>query len=148
MNVDLLHIDGTSKCDEVTKCVFGHCQKHNLVNCYDLFPSKSFISYANEALGHFSLLDSFFSSKPASVADLGVVEPDCNFSDHLPILTVFQMQLKEDSSTNKPLSGNIDGHFSTIELLRWDHADIISYYEFCRINLMPILSVADNIYDS
>ena len=130
--------------NNVVKCVTEHCIQHNLANCYELFPDKKFTSYINESLGHASLLDYFLFTKPNDISDIFILDPDCNFSDHMPVMAEFWIRAKPFNrvlsdiyGTNKPAS---------IECLRWDHADNVTYYEFCRSNLEPVLVEVNEAY--
>jgi hypothetical protein len=63
-----------------------------------------------------------------------VIDPDINFSDHLPIMSCFkQAQVIDDTSNKQKCASE-----SPIRL-RWDQADLLSYYQFSRIYLEPIL---------
>jgi len=90
---------------------------------------RSLPTYVNNALGHSFSIDYILASCPSSVCDFTVLDPDVNFSDHLPaplkvtLLSSFSASVKK-TSTSRPRSIN-----EVSELyLRWDKADVKSFY--------------------
>jgi len=57
---------------------------HLLIRCVTIFPSRKSVTYVNEALGHDSCIDYILVSNNHDVIDYAVLDPDVNFSDHLP----------------------------------------------------------------
>jgi hypothetical protein len=55
-----------------------------------------------------------------------VIEPNNDFSDHLPILGTFNIPRNSDQSEHLELSIQ----HNTVEppQLRWDHAELLSFY--------------------
>jgi Reverse transcriptase (RNA-dependent DNA polymerase) len=72
------------------------------------------------------------TSSPVHLIGYDVIDPDINYSDHLPILGNFECVLTNNEPSHKSVSK------SPLQL-RWDHADLLSYYQFSRIHLEPIL---------
>jgi hypothetical protein len=79
------------------------------------------------------------SLSPENAISYEVVELDINFSDHLPILGTFTYHTPTLERFNKSNAY----HASASSQLRWDHADLLSFYEFTRGNLVPILDKID-----
>ena len=85
------------------------------------------------------------TSADRSVSKFEVLDPDINFSDHLPLLAIISC-----ANLDRPdLLGN---RFSNPELtasrptqLRWDHGNINSYYYYTGCYLIPISDELDNV---
>jgi exonuclease III len=135
-NVDLCATGATAS------AVNSFLVKYDLV-CTD----KSLIrkpTYVNEALNHESVLDYFFTSDDLKVSNYDVIDPDINFSDHLPITIICE----SDSTDFADRQSNCrSGRHSNNDVtqLRWDHADVVSYYDYTRINLQPVSDDVDNL---
>ena len=69
----------------------------------------------------------------AGNAGYDVIDPDINFSDHLPLFASFVSH--NYAATDTPRTQSV---INTPQL-RWDRADLLSFYEFTRCNLEPIL---------
>jgi hypothetical protein len=100
-------------------------------------------TYVNEALNHESVLDYFFTSDDLNVSNYDIIDPDINFSDHLPITIICEtdsidLNGRQSRCRSDPHSNN------DVTQLRWDHADV-SYYEYTRINLQPVNVDVDNL---
>jgi len=85
------------------------------------------------------------SSCAGDVTSFAVVDPDINFSDHLPLLAVINTQyvvnapgLSRTKGENKPVQN----------LLRWDKADVHAYYKYTGASLSPLLSRLDQMLSS
>ena len=72
-------------------------------------------------------------SSQNQVAGYDVIDPDINFSDHLPLFASFVSHNYVAADTPKTQS------VVTTPQLRWDRTDLLSFYEFTRCNLEPIL---------
>ena len=57
----------------------------SLVRCDDLFPSQKVNTYVNLSLGQCSHIDYILVSNANDVTRFTVLDPDVNFSDHLPL---------------------------------------------------------------
>jgi len=93
-------------------------------------------TFANESRNNFSNID-YIVYNNVSVNNFTVVEPDINFSDHLPICESCVINF---SKLHQPVDNN--RHKSTEQYLRWDHADLLLYYNITitRDYLQPILN--------
>jgi len=79
------------------------------------------------------------TSSSSSVFDFHVLDPDINFSDHLPILSIIDILVeRKDISSNTITAPPIQLQ------LRWDRADLISYYQFTGLYLAPFLTSIQN----
>jgi len=58
-----------------------------LVRCDDLFPSQKVNTYVNLLLSQESRIDYILVSDASYVSQFAVLDPDINFSDHLPLFT-------------------------------------------------------------
>jgi exonuclease III len=66
---------------------------YNVIHCDDLICNTARVSYVNSALGHSSLIDHFFVSNRLRrlIYNCDILSPVNNFSDHLPLLCVFNL---------------------------------------------------------
>jgi len=101
-----------------------------------VFPLRKAATYVNEALRHESCIDYVLVSDPHQVMDYGVVSPDINFSDHLPLAVVMKGSVYDSIDKQK-----CDSKFRPIQLqFRWDKGDFISFYQFTGYFLTPLLA--------
>ena len=121
------------KDDIISNIINSFISEHSLIRCDDLFPASKVATYVNDALGHQSNVDYIVTSSPADIVRYEVLDVDINFSDHLPLLTIFACSATT-LANNRGQSG-----IAPSTQLRWDHADKISYYEFTRCQLQAIL---------
>jgi exonuclease III len=120
--------------DNIACVINSFRTRHSLVRCDDLFSRAKTATYVNEALHHQSCLDYMLVTSSAQVTDYDVIDPDINFSDHLPVVGSFNCVVsgKESNISDRERLAPVQ--------LRWDHADLLSYYNFTRCSLEPILS--------
>ena len=132
MNVDL------NECCFVSKLVNEFAEDNGLIRCDKLFPGAYVTTYYNESLICHSNIDFILPSKADSVNYYNVLDPFVNFSDHRPVFVncvCHISQLSCDDARNASYGANV----SEISYLRWDHADLDSYRELCRVYLLSIL---------
>jgi hypothetical protein len=119
--------------DSIANLINSFRTEKSLVRCDDLFPKSKTATYVNSSLNQQSSIDYMLTSSPATVVDYEVIDPDINFSDHLPIFGSF--------ICIPPTARNEYNHTTTDPVqLRWDHADLVSFYHFTRCHLEPILA--------
>jgi len=110
------------KDNEVSRYINNFLTNHSLVRCDILYPNKQESTFVNEPLGHFSVIDYFISDMTEEILDYCVLDPDINLSDHLPIAIRcncnYPFALSAAGVTKEP----------KVKQLRWDHADLLSYY--------------------
>ena len=95
---------------------------HLLIRCDSIFPSRKSVTYVNEALGHKSCIDYILVSNNHDVIDYAVLDPNVNFSDHLPLSAVVKCDVTDGDSKSQCVP-------KTVQLqLRWDKGDVGSFY--------------------
>jgi len=104
--------------------------------CDQLFDCSHKFTYVNDNLHHFSKLD-YFVCNNVNVLLFDVLEPDINFSDHLPIFMVCTADISRNDS-DRPVRCKRSEF--CVEQLRWDHADLTLYYYKTQAGLQPILT--------
>ena len=127
-NVDL---DST---DVVADFVNNFSAGHSLVRCDDLFPRAKTATYINSSLNQQSCIDYILVSSRDQVCAYDVIDPDINYSDHLPLF--ISLTHPSTVSTEEVRKHNV----LTSPQLRWDRADLVSYYDFTRCKLEPLLN--------
>ena len=141
-NVDFSNMKGE------TDFVADFIADRKLFNCYDIYRGRNFVSYFNEALGHVGLLDYFFVSNSSQVLDINVIDPDVNFSDHLPVMLTVCIQ--HNPATVDSYVSHSHCNITKLTTLRWAHADILSYNIITTLDfeLGPLLARAAFLYDN
>jgi exonuclease III len=86
------------------------CSDHNIVNCDSLVLTKNYSTYENDALGHTSTIDHFFTTNSLRQLILSADIWQCanNLCDHKPIFLIFDLLFSLDSSLNgtRPVNKN------------------------------------------
>ena len=119
--------------DIISDFISTFSAEHSLIRCDDLFPRAKTATYVNSSLNLQSCIDYMLVSSQNQVAGYDVIDPDINFSDHLPLFASFVSH--NYAATDTPRTQSV----ITTPQLRWDRADLLSFYEFTRCNLEPIL---------
>ena len=110
-------------------------QDCSLTRCDVLFPTASVNTYVNIALNQESHIDYILTSCSSDVTDFVILDPDINFSDHLPLLVTLEC----DTAFNiRPFTRSTKNAKLSQLQLRWDQADIVSFYNFSRLHLQPL----------
>jgi len=116
---------------------------HNFISCNNLHinVTETEYTYSNEVLGHYSYLDYFVvsSNLSSSILSLKIGCDELNLSDHSPVSMEVKDIINVDykkSISNSNIGVQIP---ETCYHNRWDHADIVGYYESTRIGLQPVL---------
>ena len=128
--------------DTVSRSVCTFAERYALSRCDILFATGCRPTYVNLALNHQSCIDYILVSSGCYVTEFSVVDPDINFSDHLPLYAVMKCGI---SNTNDKIHKQA---ISTQRQLRWDKADIVSYYSYSGLLLDPLLQKLDNALKS
>ena len=135
----------SSNSDGVAKYLNMVIEENDFYRCDVLFNKSGICTYDNIALNNRSAIDYILSSSKDIITAFEIVDPDINFSDHYPLMV--------DCKIPNVRSGKI-GHAiypkctSRIPLLRWDHADLSSYYHYTGRWLQPVLTRLDSINKS
>ena len=82
--------------------------------------------YVNSALNHTSHIDYIRASSDEDVDNFCVLDPDVNFSDHLPLLAVITCSVT--GVDQRQCSFSMRRPKTTTEQLRWDRADLNAIY--------------------
>jgi len=132
--------------DQVAAVVSGFIQSSSLTRCDHLFPSSISATYINTHLNQQSYIDYILTSDPGSLLGFKILDPDINFSDHLPLYATFQLNdiAKDSSNDGRPIDG------ATVRVhkrLRWDKGDRPSYYSYTGV-LEAMICVCDTTIDS
>ena len=135
-NVDL---DGS---DIVARNVLTFADNYDLVRCDELFPNERCPTYVNIALNHESCIDYIIVSSDCLVTNFSVIDPDINFSDHLPLRADIKCLVSSICSKDK--NSTHSGKRMIQRQLRWDQADLASYYFATGDQLSPLLARVDD----
>ena len=93
-----------------------------------VFLSSRQYTYVNESLGHNSVIDYFVCDNNGEILDYCVLDPDINLSVAIRCKSTIQpVLLATDVSQG-----------SRVKQLRWDHADLLSYYNTTMCLLYPL----------
>ena len=118
---------------------FAHsCCLHR---CDEIFPDSKMSTYVNIALGHNSCIDYVLTTCPSDVMNFVILEPDINYSDHLPLLATFNNLDLSEYPVKKPSQATVQ----TLKQLRWDHADLAAYYILTGDQLFPVMRRLDSL---
>ncbi len=98
------------------------CSEYNIVNCDSYVMNSVSFTYENEALGHSSTIDHFFTTNSLRnlIHSADVLRCVNNFSDHRPIFLVFDILLYSDSSWH----GTRPVDKKPMYQVRWDRANL------------------------
>jgi len=115
----------------------------SFLRCDDLFPCQKLPTYVNVALNQQSCIDYVLSSAADNIKSFAVVDPNINFSDHLPLIfeIVISMNLTNVSHSIKT---DVSSNNNTQYQLRWDKANKESYYCYTGTHLSPLVSITDD----
>ena len=124
--------------DNVARSVTHFAECYSLLRCDNLSANNYHPTYVNLALNQQSRIDYILASPDCNVRDFTVVDPDINFSDHLPLFADIKCSVS-------PRNTNKDSHTGlTQKQLRWDQADLASYYYHSGSLLNPLLAKLDD----
>ena len=127
--------------DSISRIISSFVDDCSLLRCDDLFPSGKVPTYVNISLKQQSHIDYILGSSACAFSDFSVIEPDINFSDHLPLFATFKVCL--DSASNKKGIINEKRGSPKQSYLRWDKADRTGYYRYTGDNLAALTTVLD-----
>ena len=108
-------------------------QDCSLARCDVLFPNANVNTYVNVALNKESHIDYILTSCSSDIVGFEVLDPDINFSDHLPLLVTFECEIALNVGQARTCPSK---YVKPTQLqLRWDQADILSFYNFTGYHL-------------
>ena len=125
LNTDL------EKRTDVSSYINNFLTNHSLFIC-DKFSSQRQYTYVNELQGHCSVIDYFLCDADDVILDCRVLDPDLNLSDHLPVV----LRCKCICQPIMPSTDVLQR--SKVKQLRWDHADLLLYYNTTMHLLYPL----------
>lgn len=126
---------------DIASQINSFSSSHSLTRCDLLFNCKN-NTYINPALNNQSSIDYILISDKSIVTHFEILDPDINFSDHVPLLCTANIVRYTSSPTSSP---NNASTCSSVKQLRWDHGDLNSYYYFTGQYLQPIISELDQL---
>ena len=129
--------------DEVARCLTDFINDCLLVRCDDLFPSQKVNTFVNLSLNQESRIDYVLVSDASDVSQFTVLDPDINFSDHLPLFTVLTFPCSSFKATTVNSSNRPDN--LTLPQLRWDKANRDLYYQHTGQCLVPMVDTVDDM---
>jgi len=130
--------------DQAAFLVSRFIRSSSLTRCDHLFPSDIQATYINTQLSQQSFIDYILTSAPNSLLDFKILDPDINFSDHLPLCATFKLHDTANKSDRSPIdSANVRVH----KRLRWDKGDRSSYYSYTSA-LDSLIATCDTVIDS
>ena len=132
------NLDGS---DSVALRLVNFVNQCNLVRCDDLFPSQKVNTYVNLSLNHFNQIDYSLVSAANDVINFTVLDPDINFSGHLPLMIELSFCCDANTNINQKRCNNTCNF--TPPQLRWDKADGDLYYLHTGQKLEPFLPIVD-----
>jgi len=93
------------------------------------------------SLNHSSCIDYILVSAVNDVKSFTVLDPNINFSDHLPLRVDLLIHNNENTLQDTENKNRVDKSTSyTMPQLRWEKADRASYYFYTDQQLQPVLS--------
>jgi exonuclease III len=129
-----------SNCN-ISTCINDFLNDIGLTSCDKLFPVLSGYTYFNEILNHYSIIDYILVSDVKNVLSFEALDIGVNLSDHLPILSVCLCDISVSRCSNKQKKLEVNQ-------MRWDHADLLTYYFNTMHYLQPVLSHIDELDSS
>ena len=121
-NVDL------DSSDAVSHLINNFCHDNSVFRCDNIFGKPKLDTYTNLALNHHSTIDYILTTSTENIINFDILEPDINFSDHLPLMCM--VQIMSDSHTAGTSNCNINCKPHEHIQLRWDRADLNSFYHY------------------
>jgi len=116
----------------------------NHFNRSDLFSeNRNKFTYVNEALNHSSKID-YIIYDNVCINHYDVMDPDINFSDHLPVVAHCTVIDDKHFKRGNCMSSSLN---NAVVRLRWDRADLLSYYNHTHEVLKPIYAELLSIND-
>ena len=120
------------KCNSISIYINNFLTNSALRRCDTQFPSRRQNTYVKESLGHCSVIDFFVSDVYDDILDYCVLDPDINLSDHLPVA------IRCKCTCQPVVPDTVVSIDSKVKQLRWDHADLLSYYNTTMSLLYPL----------
>jgi len=127
----------------VSKQINKFMTDSGLFRCDSLGGATNKPTFRNEAQNSSSFIDYFFCSDLNIISDFDVLEPDVNFSDHSPIILACRSDLFHINDVHNNAQSVDDNGASQVSYLRWDHADVLSYFNLTGHYLQSVYDELD-----
>lgn len=145
------NINMTKQCD-ISDLFLQFVNSNNLAMCNRSESCQINYTFANQAMTQFSCIDYFAISKSITdnfnIAETLDLEP--NHSDHLPIRITLDNAIRylmaSDESSAPGLNSKQSDCKDNVKQLRWDHADLFSYYSNIYKKLCPVAEELDRLH--
>ena len=132
--------------DKAAALISSLSQSSSLMRCDHLIPSDISATYVNLHLNQQSYIDYILTSSPGSLLAFNIMDPDINFSDHLPLCATFHLNNIVDQPT--ALGSPVDNASARVQKrLRWDKGDLASYYSHTSV-VNSMICTCDTVIDS
>jgi exonuclease III len=136
INVDL------NSTEQASVFINSFLTDNKLNRCDALYPSSIDNNYTHfkDTLGHYSIIDYFITSDLSKLKGYNIIDPSVNLSDHRPIIANFLVK-KPVANHTKKMSKAQDK--KVVAQLRWDHSDLLSYYNLTGVHVQNLLQNFD-----
>ena len=115
--------------DSVALRLSQFLKNSSLSRCDVSFPKCNVDTYVNLSLKQSSHIDYILVSDSSEMSDFSVLDPDINFSDHLPLRAKLSFHSLCHHASDFPLCSDSNSRPVSTQLhVRWDKADRASYY--------------------
>jgi len=125
------------KTDAAATMINSFLHNRQLARCDVCVGCNADFTYVNDSLNRRSCIDYFLVSDASRIAKFNVIDDGSNLSDHLPIAVVCNCDVAVEN--NLPRSNNDDVKEAMQAYLRWDHADLVTYYQLTGVHLQELL---------
>jgi exonuclease III len=132
----------SSSSTSITNIINKFLLDNKLHRCDQHFVPSVRYTYSNDSLNHYRKLD-YFVWDGITIKDFNILDPDINLSDHLPIFVRCVVNVSEIKTKSNTKQRQDDDH--SVIRLRWDHADLLAYYNCTFQHLQPIFYELSNI---
>ena len=137
-----VNLDNTN---EIASVCNRFAREYSLFRCDDLFPQQKTATYINQALNQESQIDYFLTSSVDVIGDFVVLDPDINFSDHVPLAVTIRLSASFNMLLGLNKTNKTNGSEAVQMRLRWDKADLTEFYSLTGNNLPPLLEKLDSM---
>jgi len=122
--------------DAVALCLSQFLKNSSVTRCDVLCPEHN--TCVNLFLKQSSHIDYMLVSDSSEISDFLVLDPDINFSDHLPLRAKLSFHSSCHHANDFPLCSDSNTRPVSTQL-RWDKADRASYYYYIGLHLdLPV----------
>ena len=128
--------------DELAFIINNFARDNFLFRCDRVSGMHKVNTYVNEALNCSSCIDYFLTSSLNALKSFYVIDEGSNLSDHLPV--VVDCICRESHRPHTRSQHNMEPE-KFEKYLRWDHADLSTYYSMTGQQLRPLLDHVTNL---